>query len=52
MSESDNTVFVQLAADVGLEDVVNTAEDLGITTPGRALPVDSHRRPGVRRQPA
>ncbi len=33
MAESDNTVFVQLAADVGLDDVVATAEDLGITTP-------------------
>ena len=28
MAESDNTVFVQLAADVGLNDVVETAEDL------------------------
>jgi penicillin-binding protein 1A len=33
MAESDNTVFVQLAADVGLDNVVKTAEDLGITTP-------------------
>ena len=33
MAESDNTVFVQLAVDVGLENVVATAEDLGITTP-------------------
>jgi len=33
MAESDNTVFVQLATDVGLEKVVQTAEDLGITTP-------------------
>ena len=33
MAESDNTVFVQLAVDVGLDDVVETAEDLGITTP-------------------
>jgi len=33
MAESDNTVFVQLAADVGLDNVVETAEDLGITTP-------------------
>src|SRR5919107_1130211 len=33
MAESDNTVFVQLAVDVGLENVVQTAEDLGITTP-------------------
>jgi penicillin-binding protein 1A len=33
MAESDNTVFVQLAADVGLDNVVQTAEDLGITTP-------------------
>jgi penicillin-binding protein 1A len=32
MAESDNTVFVQLAADVGLDDVVETAEDLGITS--------------------
>jgi len=33
MEESDNTVFVQLAVDVGLENVVETAKDLGITTP-------------------
>jgi penicillin-binding protein 1A len=33
MAESDNTVFVQLAADVGFENVVETAGDLGITTP-------------------
>jgi penicillin-binding protein 1A len=32
MAESDNTVFVQLAADVGLNDVVETAEALGITS--------------------
>src|SRR5215210_1170172 len=32
MAESDNTVFVQLAADVGLYDVVETADDLGITS--------------------
>jgi membrane peptidoglycan carboxypeptidase len=38
MAESDNTVFVQLAADVGLEDVVNTAQDLGITTPVEPYP--------------
>ena len=38
MAESDNTVFVQLAADVGLEDVVDTAEDLGITTPVEPYP--------------
>jgi membrane peptidoglycan carboxypeptidase len=38
MAESDNTVFVQLAVDVGLEDVVKTAEDLGITTPVEPYP--------------
>jgi penicillin-binding protein 1A len=32
MAESDNTVFVQLVADVGLQNVVETAETLGITT--------------------
>jgi membrane peptidoglycan carboxypeptidase len=32
MAESDNTVFVQLASDVGLDNVVETAEDLGITS--------------------
>jgi penicillin-binding protein 1A len=32
-AESDNTVFVQLAADVGLERVVRTARALGITSP-------------------
>ena len=38
MAESDNTVFVQLAADVGLERVARTAKDLGITTPVEAYP--------------
>lgn len=38
MAESDNTVFVQLAADVGLETVARTARDLGITTPVEAYP--------------
>jgi len=38
MAESDNTVFVQLAADVGLNDVVETAGDLGITTPVEPYP--------------
>jgi penicillin-binding protein 1A len=33
MAESDNTVFVRLAADVGLENVVATARDLGIRSP-------------------
>ena len=33
MAESDNTVFVQLAMDVGLENVVKTARDLGIDSP-------------------
>lgn len=38
MAESDNTVFVQLAADVGLERVARAARDLGITTPVEAYP--------------
>jgi penicillin-binding protein 1A len=38
MAESDNTVFVQLAADVGLQNVVETAEALGITTPVEPYP--------------
>ena len=33
MAESDNTVFVQLAADLGYENVVETAKALGITSP-------------------
>ncbi len=33
MAESDNTVFVRLAADVGLENVVATARILGIESP-------------------
>ena len=33
LAESDNTVFVQLAADVGLAKVVRTARALGITSP-------------------
>ena len=32
MAESDNTVFVQLAIDLGLENVVQTAKDIGITS--------------------
>ena len=38
MAESDNTVFVQLAADVGLDDVAETAEAMGITTPVEPYP--------------
>jgi penicillin-binding protein 1A len=38
MAESDNTVFVQLAADVGLEEVARTARELGISTPVEAYP--------------
>ena len=38
MAESDNMVFVQLAADVGLNDVVETAEELGITSPVAPYP--------------
>ena len=38
MAESDNTVFVQLAADVGFEDVARTARELGISTPVEAYP--------------
>lgn len=33
MAQSDNTVFMQLAADVGLQNVVKMAHDLGITSP-------------------
>jgi penicillin-binding protein 1A len=32
MAESDNTVFVQLAIDLGLANVVQTAKDMGITS--------------------
>jgi penicillin-binding protein 1A len=38
MAKSDNTVFVQLAADVGFEDVARTARELGISTPVEAYP--------------
>jgi penicillin-binding protein 1A len=38
MAESDNTVFVQLAADVGLEKVVRTARALGIASPVEPYP--------------
>jgi penicillin-binding protein 1A len=31
MAESDNTVFVQLAVDLGLENVVEMAHDMGVT---------------------
>lgn len=33
LAESDNTVFVQLAMDLGLENVVGTAQAMGITSP-------------------
>ena len=33
MAESDNTVFVQLALDLGLENVTETAREMGVTTP-------------------
>jgi penicillin-binding protein 1A len=38
MAESDNTVFVRLAADVGLENVVATARILGIRSPVEPYP--------------
>ena len=38
MAESDNTVFVKLAADVGFEDVARMARQLGISTPVEAYP--------------
>ncbi|MDP8948955.1 MAG: penicillin-binding protein, partial [Actinomycetota bacterium] len=38
MAESDNTVFVQLAMDVGLENVAKTAKDLGIKSPVEPYP--------------
>jgi membrane peptidoglycan carboxypeptidase len=33
MAESDNTVYVQLALDLGLQNVIETAAAMGITTP-------------------
>ena len=33
MGESDNTVYVQLALDLGLENVTETAKAMGVTTP-------------------
>jgi penicillin-binding protein 1A len=38
MAESANTVFVQLAADEGLNNVVETAKGLGITSPVEPYP--------------
>ncbi len=38
MVASDNTVFVQFALDVGLRNVADTAEALGITTPVEPYP--------------
>lgn len=32
-AESDNTVYVQLAMDLGLQNVTQTARDMGVTTP-------------------
>ncbi|MGB3682374.1 MAG: transglycosylase domain-containing protein [Rubrobacteraceae bacterium] len=38
MVESDNTVFVQFALDLGLRNVAETAKDLGVTTPVEPYP--------------
>jgi penicillin-binding protein 1A len=38
MVESDNTVFVQFGADVGLANVAGTAEAMGVTTPVEPYP--------------
>jgi penicillin-binding protein 1A len=38
MSESDNTVFVQLAMDLGLQNVTDTAAAMGVTTPVDSYP--------------
>ncbi|QYJ14350.1 Penicillin-binding protein 2D [Rubrobacter xylanophilus DSM 9941] len=38
MAVSDNTVFVRLALDVGLEEVVRTARELGIESPVEPYP--------------
>src|SRR5918998_2585775 len=38
MADSDNTVFVQLALDVGLENVVEEAHEMGITSEVEAYP--------------
>ena len=38
MAESDNTVFVQLALDIGLENVVEKAHEMGITSEVEAYP--------------
>ena len=38
MVESDNTVFVQFGADLGLANVADTAESMGITTPVEPYP--------------
>jgi penicillin-binding protein 1A len=39
--QSDNTVYAQLALDVGPENVKKTARDLGITSPLEGLPAES-----------
>jgi penicillin-binding protein 1A len=41
MVESDNTVFVQFGADLGLDNVADTAEAMGITTPVEPYPSTS-----------
>jgi penicillin-binding protein 1A len=38
MADSDNTVFVQLALDIGLENVVEKAHEMGITSEVEAYP--------------
>lgn len=41
MVESDNTVFVQFGLDLGLTNVADTAEEMGITTPVEPYPSTS-----------
>jgi len=38
LAESDNTVFVQLAVELGLENVVGTAKAMGVTSPLEPYP--------------
>ena len=49
---SDNTVFVQLAADLGWDKLDDTARAMGITSPLDGNPAEVHRRPALRRDAA
>ena len=49
---SDNSVYAQLGIEVGINDIVKTAHELGISSQARRQPGDDPRRPQARRDAA